>query len=206
MQGSFDSQISMLKDRVENINTKLALATSKTVATQANADLNAIIQETKGILQKDILHDTTELFNEKLTELEGLLSRLKALSVDQSVGERPAVVQQRILRKSLPSSLRRDAGEANDDKDKEIASLREEVNRLYNLTEREPRFQAFWILRDAYPNSLHITKIARTLSATSGEVLENLKIFESLGLVEIKEGEARATKLVRPNKPGTKVT
>jgi hypothetical protein len=206
LQGSFNSQVSLLKDRIENINNKLASATSKAGATQPNADLNAIIQETKSVLQKDLLHDTIELFNEKLTELEGLISRLKTLSTDQSVGERPPVVQQRILHKSLPSSLRRDASEPDEDKDREIASLREEINRLYNLTEREPRFQAFWILRDAYPSSVHITKIARTLNATSSEVLGNLKIFERLGLIEIKEGEARATKLVRPNNPETELT
>jgi hypothetical protein len=205
LQGSFSSQVSLLKGRIESINNKLASAASKAGATQANADLNAIIQETKGVLQKDLLHDTIELLNGKLTELDRLISRLKTLSTDQSLGERPPVVQQRILRKSLPGSLGHDTSEPDDDKDREIASLREEVNRLYNLTEREPRFQAFWILRDAYPSSVHITKIARTLNAMSSEVLENLKIFERLGLIEIKEGEARATKLVRPNKLGTEI-
>jgi hypothetical protein len=206
IQGSLSSQVSLLKNRIENINMKLTSVASKANVPNMNTDLHAIIEETKGFLQKDILHDTMELFTEKLTELEGLISRLKTYSADLNISERPAIVQQRVLRKSFPSSLRRDTNEPDDDKDREIASLREEVNRLYNLTEREPRFQAFWVLRDAYPSSLHITKMARTLNATPSEVLENLKIFERLGLIEIKEGEARATKLIRPNKPGTQVT
>jgi hypothetical protein len=203
MQSSLSSQVSLLKNRIENINVKIASAASKASAPQLNTDLHIVIEETRGFLQKDILHDTIELFNEKLTELEGLISRLKTLSADLNVGERRAIVEQRVLRKSFPASLRRDAAELHDDKDREIASLREEVNRLYNLTEREPRFQPFWILRDAYPSSIHVTKIARTLNATPNEVLENLKIFERIGLIEIKEGEARATKLIRPNKPDT---
>lgn len=92
-------------------------------------------------------------------------------------------------------------GKMLEEKDGEIASLREEINRLYNLTEREPRFQAFWVLRDAYPNFIQITKIAQTLSSTPINVHENLKVFESIGLVEVKGGEARALKLVRPMKP-----
>jgi hypothetical protein len=208
MQSSFNSQVSLLKERVERINSKLASVASKAGLPQANADLSAIVQETKGILQKDLLHDTIGLFNEKLTELEGLIERLKTLSTDESTVRQSAIAQQRILGKSIPNSLWRDTAETNDNKDddnkdKEIASLREEVNRLYNLTEREPRFQPFWILRDAHPDSVPITKIARTLNATPSEVLEDLKIFERLGLIEIKEGEARATKLVRPNKVRT---
>jgi hypothetical protein len=205
MEGSLSSQVSLLRNRIENMNMKLASMTSKASAPQVNTDLHIIIEETRGFLQKDILHDTIELFNEKLTELEGLISRLKTFSTDLSIGGRPPIVEQRVLRKSLPSSLRRDTSGSSDEKDREIASLREEVNRLYNLTEREPRFQAFWILRDAYPSSLHITKIARTLNATPSEVLENLKIFERIGLIEIKEGEARATKLIRPNQPNTPI-
>jgi hypothetical protein len=203
IQGSLTSQVSLLKNRIEKISMKLTSVASKTDAPNVNTDLRATIEETKGFLQKDILHDTIELFNEKLIELEGLISRLKTFSADLNISERPAIVQQRVLRKSYPSSLKRDTNEPDDDKDREIASLREEVNRLYNLTEREPRFQAFWVLRDAYPSSLHITKIARTLNATPSEVLENLKIFERLGLIEIREGEARATKLIRPNKRNT---
>jgi predicted Rossmann fold nucleotide-binding protein DprA/Smf involved in DNA uptake len=206
MQSSLCSQVSLLKEKVENTNAKLAAATSKSGSTQVNADLSAIIQETKSILQKDLLHDTIELFNEKLTELESLTTRLKTLSTDQNKVEIPPIVQERIMHKSFPNSLRNEAREPNDDKDNEITSLREEVNRLYNLTEREPRFQPFWILRDAYPDSVHITKMARQLNVTPSEVLENLKIFERLGLIEIKEGEARTTKLVRPNKPRTDMT
>ena len=211
MEGSFNSQVSLLKDRVEKINSKLVSVASKVGLPQANADLFAIVQETKGLLQKDLMHDTIELFNEKMTELEGIIDRLKSVSTHEITSEQPAISQQRILRKSIPNSLWRETCEStddkdDDDKDKEIASLREEVNRLYNLTEREPRFQPFWILRDAHPESVPITKMARTLNLTPGQVLESLRIFEQLGLVEIKEGEARATKLVRPNNPGTQVT
>jgi hypothetical protein len=206
VESSLNSQVSLLKERVDNTNARLLAVTSKVGSAQANADLAAVIQETKSILQKDLLHDTVVLLNEKLTELENLISRLKSLSADQIEVEEPSIVQQRVMHKSFPSSLRRETSEPDDEKDKEIASLREEINRLYNLTEREPRFQPFWILRDAYPNSVQITKIARMLNAAPGEVLENLRIFEQLGLAEIKEGEARATRLVRPNKPRAEIS
>lgn len=207
VQSSFDSQVSLLMERVDNMSARLAAVASKVGPMQVNRDLLAIIQEAKSILQKDLLQDTVTLINEKLSELEGLTSRLKSISNGQSEAQYPAMAQQqqRTLHKSFPSTLSSAASESEDVKDKEIASLREEVNRLYNLTEREPRFQPFWILRDAYPDSVHITKIARTLNAAPTEVLENLKVFESLGLIEIRNGEARATKLVRPNKPGTEI-
>jgi len=205
VQSSFDSQVSLLMERVDNMSARLATVTSKVDPIQANRDLLAIIQETKSILQKDLLQDTVALINEKQRELEGLTSRLKSLSNAQGEAQHPVITQQRTLHKSFPSTLTSAASESDYEKDKEIASLREEVNRLYNLTEREPRFQPFWILRDAYPDSVHVTKIARTLNATPTEVLENLKVFESLGLIEIRNGEARATKLVRPNKPGTEI-
>jgi outer membrane murein-binding lipoprotein Lpp len=203
VQSSLNSQVSLLKEKVDNTNAKLLAATSKVGSAQANADLAVVIQEIKSILQKDLLHDTIELLNEKLTELENLISRLKTLSTNQSEVEQPSIAQQRIMRKSFSSSLRRETTDPDDEKNKEIASLREEVNRLYNLTEREPRFQPFWILRDAYPSSVQIMKIARMLNAAPAEVLENLKIFEQLGLAEIEKGEARAIRLVRPSKPRT---
>jgi hypothetical protein len=204
MQGSFNSQVSLIRDKFEKVSSRFNSVASKTGLQEVGTDLSAIIQESRGILQKDILHDTIELVHEKLAELEGIMDRLKTLQTDESTLEKPAIPEQRMLRKSNLISLVTSASETNDeyeDKDMQIASLREEVNRLYNLTEREPRFQPFWILRDAHPNSVAITKIARTLNAAPTDVLENLRIFERLGLIEIKGGEARATKLIRPNNP-----
>ncbi len=206
LQDSFSSQISAIRNKVENVNSRLVSAIVKGGTPQLILDLRVVLEEIKGIIQKDILQNITQLFNEKLKELQGLISRVKGVSNDQSNTQRPATAQRQVLTQPGSSGLASDLSRPTGDKDREIASLREEINRLYNLTEREPRFQAFWILRDAYPSSLHITKVARTLNATPGEVLENLKIFQRLGLIEIKEGEARATKLIRPNNPGTQVT
>lgn len=205
MQGSFSSQLSNLKSKVEYINFKLTPSIGKTGAPQpSGVDLRAVIEEIKSLVQKDLLQDTSRLINEKLSEFQGLVLQIKNVMAEASSGRtQPTGQQQEIFLQPHTDGPEADLSIGSGQKDSEIASLREEINRLYNLTEREPRFQPFWILRDAYPSWLQITKMARTLNETPSNVHENLKTFEQLGLVEIKEGEARATKLVRPNKPTT---
>jgi hypothetical protein len=169
---------------------------ASTSAQLSEVELRRIFEEIKAVIQKDLVDDTVRLLNEKLSEFHGLVSRLENVlsSLGSSSQQQPAAPQ------CLPSSTSLASNKSVDERDKEIASLREEINRLYNLTEREPRFQAFWVLRDAYPSWVQVVKIARTLNTDPMQVHDDLKIFEEIGLVEIKGGDARAIKLVRPTK------
>lgn len=202
MQGSFNSQLSNLKSKVDCIDSRLPSSTKTSTIQPSGVDFRGVVGEIKSFVQKDLLQDSAQLLNEKLVEFQGLISRVKTVIAEAGEAQAEATGKQTsYIQQSRPGSSVAASGAISDEKDREIASLREEINRLYNLTEREPRFQPFWILRDAYPSWLQITKIARTLGATPSDLHEKLRTFENLGLVEIREGEARATKLVRPNKP-----
>ncbi|WXG47288.1 MAG: hypothetical protein WED05_11615 [Candidatus Atabeyarchaeum deiterrae] len=197
VQASLSSHVETLKSKMEIVASKVNPSVSELNKPQLSVgDLRKVAEEIDRIVQKDLLEDTTKLINEKFVEFNGLVSRLRNALVGSGYVQQSNQVAP-IRGTSAPS----DMGKMLEEKDGEIASLREEINRLYNLTEREPRFQAFWVLRDAYPNFIQITKIAQTLSSTPINVHENLKVFESIGLVEVKGGEARALKLVRPMKP-----
>jgi hypothetical protein len=199
MQASFSSHLSTVTTKVERVKSKIPLSNMGSPSPQpSEVELHRILEEIKGVIQKDVVDDTVRLLNDKLSEFHGLVSRVESLlsTLGSSSQQQPAA------RQHAPSRTPLDANKQTlDEKDKEIASLREEINRLYNLTEREPRFQAFWVLRDAYPNWVQIVKIARTLNADPTQVHEDLRIFEEIGVVEIKAGDARAVKLVRPTKP-----
>jgi len=78
-----------------------------------------------------------------------------------------------------------------------LRSREEEINRLYNLTEQDPKYQAYHVLRDLAPNWVEISHVARSLGLPSQRIRRFLEEFAESGLVEVKGTKARAIQLIR---------
>ena len=73
----------------------------------------------------------------------------------------------------------------------EVSRLQEEINRLYNLTEEDPKYQVYWLLRDFQPAWVRVEYISQTLNIPVGKVREFLDKFVKRGLVEVRGNEAK---------------
>jgi len=73
----------------------------------------------------------------------------------------------------------------------EVSRLQEEINRLYNLTEEDPKYQVYWLLRDFQPAWVRVEYISQTLNLPVDKVREFLDKFVKRGLVEIRGNEAK---------------
>lgn len=73
----------------------------------------------------------------------------------------------------------------------EVSRLQEEINRLYNLTEEDPKYQVYWLLRDFQPAWVRIEYISQTLNIPVDRVREFLDKFVKRGLIEVRGNEAK---------------
>jgi chemotaxis protein histidine kinase CheA len=73
----------------------------------------------------------------------------------------------------------------------------EELNRLYNLTESDPKYQAYHVIRDLAPNWVDVAHVGRSLGIPAVRAKRLLEEFEANGLVEIDGKRARALQLIR---------
>lgn len=73
----------------------------------------------------------------------------------------------------------------------EVSRLQEEINRLYNLTEEDPKYQVYWLLRDFQPAWVRVEYISQTLNLPVDKVREFLDKFVKRGLVEVRGNEAK---------------
>jgi len=81
-----------------------------------------------------------------------------------------------------------------------VRSQEEEINRLYNLTEDDPRYQPYYVLRDEAPSWVSFSYISNLTGIPTSKVKKILKEFELRGLVEIKGEQARCLQLIRDTK------
>ena len=79
----------------------------------------------------------------------------------------------------------------------QLRAREEELNRLYNLTEGDPKYQAYHVLRDLSPNWVDITQVGRSLGIPAVRAKRLLKEFVAIGLVEIDGKRARTLQPIR---------
>ena len=73
----------------------------------------------------------------------------------------------------------------------------EEVNRLYNLTETEPKYRIYYIIRDAAPNWVPFEEIYRYSTLKPTLVRQYLEEFEERNLISLKNKQAKAVHVIR---------
>ncbi|MHA1593157.1 MAG: hypothetical protein ACTSXJ_02515 [Candidatus Baldrarchaeia archaeon] len=73
----------------------------------------------------------------------------------------------------------------------DVLKLQTELNKLYNLTEEDPKYQVYWMLRDFRPSWVRVEYISKTLGIPLDAVRSYLLIFARKGLVEVRGNEAR---------------
>lgn len=78
-----------------------------------------------------------------------------------------------------------------------LQAREEELNRLYNLTEGDPKYQAYHVLRDLAPNWVDIAHVGRSLGMPAVRARRLLEEFETNGLIEIDGQRARALQIIR---------
>ena len=101
------------------------------------------------------------------------------------------------------SSLEKELASCNEDLKRYIEKVRsqeEEINRLYNLTEDDPRYQPYYVLRDEAPSWVSFSYISNLTGIPTSKVKKILKEFELRGLVEVKGEQARCLQLIRDTK------
>jgi hypothetical protein len=79
----------------------------------------------------------------------------------------------------------------------QVHAREEELNRLYNLTESDPKYQAYHVLRDLAPNWVDMAHIGRSLGMPAVRAKRLLEEFAANGLIEIDGNRARALQLIR---------
>lgn len=76
----------------------------------------------------------------------------------------------------------------------------EELNRIYNLTEDDPTYQPYYVLRDEAPNWVSIKQISDLTGIPIVKVRKILEKFERRGLIEVKNDHARCLMVIRPTR------
>lgn len=79
----------------------------------------------------------------------------------------------------------------------QLSAREEELNRLYNLTESDPKYQAYHVLRDLSPNWVDMSHVGHSLGMPTVRVKRLLEEFQAVGLVEIEGEKARTLQLIR---------
>lgn len=79
----------------------------------------------------------------------------------------------------------------------QLSAREEELNRLYNLTESDPKYQAYHVLRDLSPNWVDMSHVGHSLGMPTVRVKRLLEDFQAAGLVEIEGEKARTLQLIR---------
>jgi DNA-binding IclR family transcriptional regulator len=79
----------------------------------------------------------------------------------------------------------------------QLSAREEELNRLYNLTESDPKYQAYHVLRDLSPNWVEMSHVGHGLGLPTARVKRLLEEFQAAGLVEIEGEKARTLQLIR---------
>jgi hypothetical protein len=73
----------------------------------------------------------------------------------------------------------------------------EEVNRLYNLTESDPKYRIYYIVRDAAPEWIAYEDIYKYTPLPSKQVNKQLELFHLRGLIQLENKRARAHLVIR---------
>jgi hypothetical protein len=79
----------------------------------------------------------------------------------------------------------------------QLSAREEELNRLYNLTESDPKYQAYHVLRDLSPNWVDMSHVGHSLGMPTVRAKRLLEEFQAVGLVEIEGDKARTLQLIR---------
>jgi hypothetical protein len=79
----------------------------------------------------------------------------------------------------------------------QLSAREEELNRLYNLTESDPKYQAYHVLRDLSPNWVDMSHVGHSLGMPTARVKRLLEQFQAAGLVDIEGEKARTLQLIR---------
>ncbi|GAG81102.1 unnamed protein product, partial [marine sediment metagenome] len=79
----------------------------------------------------------------------------------------------------------------------DIGTREEEVNRLYNLTESDPKYRIYYIVRDAAPEWIAFEDIYKYTSLPSKQVNKQLEQFYLRGLIQLEDKRARAHLVIR---------
>lgn len=186
---------------VEKISRYEAIISAK------NAELNELnkeIDELKKKLvtyQKEIENITKYkmLLAKKDEEINTLKNKLEM--IERYSGDTSRLVTQ-------IASLKKELSDCNEKLKaymEKVRSQEEEINRLYNLTEDDPRYQPYYVLRDEAPSWVSFSYISNLTGIPTSKVKKILKEFELRGLVEIKGEQARCLQLIRDTKTKSNV-
>ncbi|MCD6515460.1 MAG: hypothetical protein J7L07_11090 [Candidatus Odinarchaeota archaeon] len=146
----------------------------------------------------DELRKTVQLYEAKLAEKEKQIQYLsKQLEQIKASAGASTDIAQRVenLRNSLLECRKKLEYYI-----KRVQMQEEELNRLYNLTEDDPTYQPYYVLRDEAPNWVSIRNISDLTGIPISKVKKILENFERRGLIEIKNDQARCLMVIRPTR------
>jgi len=148
----------------------------------------------------DVRPKKTENYEQKVKQLELQLMeyKRKIMELEQLINNAKLQDTARLIKEN--QELKEKNRELTAKVQRLIQSLRareEEINRLYNLTEDDPRYQPYYVLRDEAPNWVSYVHISNLTGIPISRVKKILKEFEMRGLVEMRENEARCLQMIR---------
>ncbi len=159
----------------------------------------ATISEVDELKKKiEELRKTLQLYEARLAEKDKYIKTLEAqlAKIKESAGASVDVT-------ARIESLRKDLTECRKKLNyyvKRVQMQEEELNRIYNLTEDDPTYQPYYVLRDEAPNWVSIKQISDLTGIPIVKVKKILEKFERRGLIEVKNDQARCLMVIRPTR------
>lgn len=169
-----------LENRIEGTINYLASKSHDEPPKESSEDLKKMILSLKQKLNEKIA---------EINKLQELIKQSKLIDVVKVIDEN--------------KKLKMEIQELNNKIQKLYRSLQakeEEINRLYNLTEDDPKYQAYYVLRDEAPNWVSYVHISNLTGIPISTVKKILKDFEMRGLIETRDKEARCLMVIRRTK------
>ncbi|MHA1840096.1 MAG: hypothetical protein ACTSYO_09110 [Candidatus Ranarchaeia archaeon] len=173
-QAHKEAAIGQLEEKLSELETLRELAEKKDQEIAARA---SEVEELKRMLKESEDKHLKEL-EEKDKEVTRNIAMLTG--ADGKKVDIPAVMRQSEEAKTLA-----------EDAKYQIKALETEIEKLIRLTEDEPQYKVFWLLREMAPNWGTIKQLAETVGIPSVMVKRHLQRYENLGLVELKDEKAR---------------
>jgi hypothetical protein len=134
----------------------------------------------------------------RIREAEAQLAETtKQLEEVQRASQASGSTQTQVVQNAEHQALLTDLQERVEVLKTKLQAREEELNRLYNLTETDPKYQAYHVLRDLAPNWVDIAHVGRSLGMPAVRAKRLLEEFEANGLIEIDGLRARALQLIR---------
>ena len=134
----------------------------------------------------------------KIQEAEAQLAKVtKQLEEAQRLSENVPTAQPQIVEDAENRAMLTELQEKAENLTVQLQAREEELNRLYNLTENDPKYQAYHVVRDLAPNWVDIKHVGRSLGMPAVRAKRLLEEFEANGLVEIDGDRVRALQLIR---------